>query len=33
MVEEIMNYPEQLQDAVGEHIAKAMTKYWERQDV
>lgn len=25
-----MNNPEQLQDTIGEHIAKAMTEYWEK---
>ena len=25
-----MDEPEELQDAVGEHIAKALTEYWEK---
>ena len=25
-----MENPEQLQDAVGEHIAKALTEYWQK---
>lgn len=25
-----MENPEQLQDSVGEHMAKALTEYWER---